>query len=220
MFLLDGSDNTRNGFQDIKRFIKSLVESLSVSENQDRVSVVQFSDTTEVSFDLNSYKTKADTLNAIENLRHKGGRQLNIGGALQSVQNNQFTSLKGSRRLEGVPQILIFLSAKPSTDNVRRPALDLKEHGIVSVGVAVGDASLPELEMIAYTPDFIYKVSDFTKLPSIQSQLVASLNTNRGTEETMTGITDLVGKNCTFQYMKLFFYIIRLDDFSKYGHSS
>lgn len=218
MFLLDGSDNTRNGFQEIKRFIKSMVESLSVSESQDRVSVVQFADNPEVNFDLNSYKTKDDILNAIDNLRHKGGRQLNIGGALQFVRHGIFTSSMGSRRLEGVPQILVFLSTKPSTDNVRSPALALKEHGIVSVGVGVGDANLPELEMIAYTPGFIYKVSDFTKLPSIQSQLVATLNTNKGTEETMTGITDLVGKNCTFEYMKLLFCIIRLDNYFKYVH--
>lgn len=201
VFLLDGSDNSRNGFPEIKLFIKSIVEHLSVDENQDRVSVVQFADNPEVNFDLNSYNAKNDILNAIDNLRHKGGRRLNIGGALQFVRHSVFTSSTGSRRLEGVPQILILLSTNPSTDNVRSPAFALKEHGIVSVGVGVGDAKQSELEMIAFKPGFAHKVTDFSMLPSIQSQLVATLNINKDTEETMTGISDLVGKNFTLVFV-------------------
>lgn len=205
MFLLDGSDNTRNGFPEIKLFVKSIVESLSVAESQDRVSVVQFADNPDVSFYLSSHKTKNDIMNAIDNLRHKGGRRLNIGGALQFVRHSVFTSSTGSRRLEGVPQILILLSSKPSTDNVRGPAFALKEHEIVSVGVGVGDANLSDLEVIAFKPGFTYKVTDFSKLPSIQSQLVATLNINKDTEGTVTGISDLIGKNTTFEYMPVIF---------------
>lgn len=201
MFLLDGSDNTRNGFPEIKLFVKNIVESLSVSKSQDRVSVVQFADNPEVNFYLNSHKAKNDTTHAIDNLRHKGGRRLNIGGALQFVRHSVFTSSTGSRRLEGVPQILILLSTKPSTDRVRSPAFALKEHGIVSVWVGVGEANTEQLEMIAYKPGFTYKVTDFSKLPSIQTQLLATLNINKDTEETMTGISDLVGKNSTFKYI-------------------
>lgn len=201
MFLLDGSDNTRNGFAVIKLFVKSIVDSLSVGESHDRVSVVQFSDNPEINFDLNSHKEKDDVLNAVDNLKHKGGRLLNIGKALQFVRHSVFTSSAGSRRLKGVPQILILLSTKPSTDNVRSSAFALKDHEIVSVGVGVGDAKPSELEIIAFKPGFTYKVTDFSKLPSIQSQLVATLNINKDTEETMTGISDLVGKTYTFKHI-------------------
>lgn len=200
VFLLDGSDNTRNGFPDIKQFVKNVVESLHVNENQDRVSVVQFADRPEVSFNLNSHKTKDDNINAIDNLRHKGGRRLNIGAALQFVRHRVFTSSTGSRRLEGVPQVLILLTSKPSTDNVRGPALALKEHDIVSVGVGVGDASLSELEMIAFKPGATHKVTEFSMLPSIQSQLIAALNVNKDTAETLNGISDLVGKNYSINH--------------------
>lgn len=194
MFLLDGSNNTRNGFPELKFFVKSIVESL-VIEGQDRVSVVQFSDNSEVNFYLNSHNTKNDIINAINNTRHKGGSQLNIGEALQFVRHSVLTSSTGSRRLEGVPQILILLISKPSTDDVRSPAFALKEHGIVSVAVGIGDAKLSELEMIAFNAGFTYKVTDFSKLLSIQSQLVATLNINKANEETVTRISDLVGKN-------------------------
>ncbi|KAK5890866.1 hypothetical protein CesoFtcFv8_014347 [Champsocephalus esox] len=88
VFLLDGSDDTINGFPEIKLFVKSIVESLSVSESHDRVSVVQFAANPDVNFYLNSHKTKDDMLNAIDKLRHKGGRPRNTGNALQFVRDH------------------------------------------------------------------------------------------------------------------------------------
>ncbi|MEQ2251046.1 hypothetical protein ILYODFUR_006991, partial [Ilyodon furcidens] len=192
VFLLDGSDNTRDGFTDIKRFVKLIVEHLYVDKGLDRVSVVQFADSTKVNFHLNSHKTKNDNLNAIDNLAHKGGRRLNVGAALQFVRHRVFTSSMGSRRLEGVPQILIILTSKPSADSVKGPAFALQEHEIVAVGVGVGDANLADLEMIAFKPGFIYKVTDFSKLNLIQTQVLAALNIHKDNQETKNGISDLV----------------------------
>ncbi|KAM6934552.1 collagen alpha-3(VI) chain [Xenentodon cancila] len=191
VFLVDGSDNTKNGFPDMKSFVKNITASLFVHEHQDRVSVVQFADSPKVIFYLNSHKTKNDTLNAIDNLIHMGGRNLNIGAALQFVRHRVFTSSMGSRRLEGVSQILIILSSKLSTDNVRGPAFALKEHDIVSVGVGVGNANVEELELIAFKPGFTYKATDFSQLPSIHSLLVAKLNAHKDNEENMNGISNL-----------------------------
>uniref|UniRef100_A0A8C7ZR25 VWFA domain-containing protein n=1 Tax=Oryzias sinensis TaxID=183150 RepID=A0A8C7ZR25_9TELE len=133
VFLLDDSDNTKDGFSAIKHFVKNIVETLYVDENHDRVSVVQFADGPRVNFYLSTHKTKGDYIKAIDGMKHKGGRRVNIGAALQFVRHRVFTSSTGSRRLEGVPQILILLSSKPSSDNVRGPASSLKEHEIVSV---------------------------------------------------------------------------------------
>ncbi|XP_029968109.1 collagen alpha-3(VI) chain-like [Salarias fasciatus] len=198
VFLLDGSDNTRDGFADIKVFIKNIVKNLNIDESHDRVSVAQFSDNPEVNFYLNSHKTKNESVTAIENLKHKGGRRLNVGAALQFVRHRVFTSSTGSRRLEGVPQILILLSSKPSSDSIRGPAFALKEHEIVSIGVGVGQAEQAELEMIAFEPSFTYMVTDISELPSIQPQLLDALNIHKDTGENINGISDLVGKKCTF----------------------
>lgn len=76
MFLLDGSYNTRNGFAEIKLFVKSIVESLRQSVcGQDSVSAVQFTDDSDVNFYLNSHKTKKYIINYIDNIRHRGGRR-------------------------------------------------------------------------------------------------------------------------------------------------
>ncbi|XP_061143466.1 uncharacterized protein col6a3 isoform X2 [Syngnathus typhle] len=189
VFLLDGSENTRNGFSDIKLFLKSIVESLYVSENQDRVSVVQFAEKPNVNFYLNSHKNESDVMNAIDNLRHGGGgRRLNVGAALQFVRHSVFTSSSGSRRLEGVPQILILLTTVPSADDARSPALALKDHEIMSVGIGVGDSDFSELEMVAFEPSFIYKVIRLSNLPSIQSKLIAALNSNKDPTESTSDL--------------------------------
>lgn len=171
------------------------METLYVDENHDRVSVVQFADGPRVNFYLSTHKTKGDYINAIDGMKHKGGRRVNIGAALQFVRHRVFTSSTGSRRLEGVPQILILLSSKPSSDNVRGPASSLKEHEIVSVGVGVGDANLAELELIAFKPGFTHKVSEFSKLLTLHSKIVGALKVQRVEESTSVGIFDFIGKN-------------------------
>uniref|UniRef100_A0A8C8K9V0 VWFA domain-containing protein n=1 Tax=Oncorhynchus tshawytscha TaxID=74940 RepID=A0A8C8K9V0_ONCTS len=175
VFLLDGSDGTRSGFPAVRDFIQSIVGKLSVEENRDRVSVVQYADKPEAHFYLNSHKTKDAIINAISKMRHKGGRSLNTGAALQFVRHRVFTASSGSRRLEGVPQILILLTSKKSRDDVKGPAVALKDLEIVSLGVGVGDANVRELEMISFQPGFTYQVTEFSELPTIQPQLVAAL---------------------------------------------
>lgn len=194
VFLLDASDNTRNGFAEMQLFVKGIVERLSVDDNRDRVAVVQYADTPAVDFHLSSHTTKSELINAINKLRHKGGRDVDTGAALQFVRLMVFTSSWGSRRLEGVPQILILLTSKPSDDNVRSPAFALKEHEIVTVGVGVGDADLSELEKIAFKPNLAYKVADFSMLSTIQSQIIPTLDMKKDTKESLNGISDLVGK--------------------------
>ncbi|XP_052348609.1 collagen alpha-3(VI) chain [Oncorhynchus keta] len=193
VFLLDGSDGTRSGFPAVRDFIQSIVGKLSVEENRDRVSVVQYADKPEAHFYLNSHKTKDAIINAISKMRHKGGRNLNTGAALQFVRHRVFTASSGSRRLEGVPQILILLTSKKSRDDVKGPAVALKDLEIVSLGVGVGDANVRELEMISFQPGFTYQVTEFSELPTIQPQLVAALKSlSKDTEESVApGIPDV-----------------------------
>lgn len=200
VFLLDSSDGTRSGFPALRDFVQSVVDKLSVEENRERVSLVQYSDKPEAHFYLNSHKTKDAVIHAISNMRHKGGRSLNTGAALQFVRHNIFTASSGSRRLEGVPQVLILLTSKKSRDDVTGPAVALKDLEIVSIGVGVGDANFRELETISFQPGFTFQVSELSELPSIHPQFVALLKRlSKDTEEAVApvthGIPDLVGKN-------------------------
>ncbi|KAF7649882.1 hypothetical protein LDENG_00134560 [Lucifuga dentata] len=171
VFLLDGSDVTRNGFPAMRDFVERVVENLNVGKNNDRVSVVQYSREPEVHFYLNTYTTSEDVVDAVRGLRHKGGRPHNTGAALQHVRDNVFTNSSGSRHLQGVPQVLIMLNGGRSFDNVDTPASALKQQGIFVIGIGTRTSDPRELQKISYDPSYALSVSEFTDLPSVQQQL-------------------------------------------------
>ena len=175
VFLLDGSDGTRNGFPAMKEFVQRMVERLDIAENRDRVSVVQYSRDPEVHFYLNTYMTKEDILDGVRGLKHKGGRPLYTGAGLQYVRDNVFTASSGSRRLEGVPQILVFLSGGRSSDSVDAAASSLKELGVLTYGIGSRGSDSRELQRISFDPSYVLTVSDFSELPKVQEQLLASV---------------------------------------------
>uniref|UniRef100_A0A667ZNB8 VWFA domain-containing protein n=1 Tax=Myripristis murdjan TaxID=586833 RepID=A0A667ZNB8_9TELE len=170
VFLLDGSDGTRSGFPAMRDFVQRVVETLSVDDNKDRVSVVQYSRDPAVQFYLNTYKTKGEILDTVRGLRHKGGRPLNTGAALQHLRDNVFTASAGSRRQEGVPQLLIVLSGGRSFDSVDAPASALKDLGVITYTIGSRASDSSELQKIAHEPSHALSVSEFTDLPDVQEQ--------------------------------------------------
>lgn len=192
VFLLDGSDGTRDSFPAMRDFVQRMVDRLNVSDGRDRVSVVQFSRDPEAHFYLNTYTTKESVLNTVRGLRHRGGRPLNTGAALQYVRDNVFTASSGSRRLEGVPQLLILLSGGRSFDNVDMPASSLKELGVLTFAVGSRGSDSRELQKISYDPSSALSVTDFANLPSVQEQLFSRIKTVR--VETTTVSPTLIGK--------------------------
>ncbi|XP_051564329.1 collagen alpha-3(VI) chain-like [Myxocyprinus asiaticus] len=195
VFLLDGSDGTRSSFPAMRDFVERMVERLNMSERRDRVSVVQFSRDPEAHFYLNTYTNKEDILDTVRGLRHKGGRPLNTGAALQYVRDSVFTASSGSRRVEGVPQLLILLSGGRSFDNVDIPATSLKELGVLIFGIGSRSSDSRELQRISHDPSYVLSVSDFSDLPSVQQQLFTNINTVlvEGTPITTT----IIGKRKT-----------------------
>ncbi|XP_047456030.1 collagen alpha-3(VI) chain [Mugil cephalus] len=174
VFLLDGSDSTRNGFPAMREFVETVVDKLNVGENKDRVSVVQYSREAEVNFYLNTLKTKEDVVDSVRGLRHKGGRPLNTGAALQYVRDNVFTNSSGSRRYQGVPQMLILLTGGRSFDNVDTPASALKQQGIFVVSIGTRNSDSRELQKISHEPSYALSVSEFSDLPRCPRTAVLS----------------------------------------------
>ncbi|XP_025759410.1 collagen alpha-3(VI) chain-like [Oreochromis niloticus] len=202
VFLLDGSDGTRNGFPAMRDFVERVVEKLNVGENKDHVSVVQYSREPEVQFYLNTYTTGEDVVDSVRGLRHRGGRPLNTGAALQYVRDNVFTNSSGSRRLQGVPQILILLTGGRSFDNVDSPASALKQQGIYVIGIGTRTSDARELQKISYEPSYALPVSEFTDLPSVQEKLSSVMSTVivRATPmtPTVTVVRQPAGKDVVF----------------------
>ena len=142
VFLVDGSDATSRQFPIIQEFIRRVVENLNVGENKIRIGVVQYSDAPSGDMYLNSHTTKEGVLNGVKGLRHRGGRQRNLGRAVEFVSQEALHPSRGGRRPEGVPQFVLVISGGKSSDDVRGPATALKQAGVVpfSIGTTDGDA--------------------------------------------------------------------------------
>ena len=173
IFLIDGSNNTGSvNFAVILDFLVNLLERLSIGTQQIRVGVVQYSDEPRTMFSLNSYSTKAQVLDAVKALGFIGGELANVGLALDFVVENHFTRAGGSRAEEGVPQVLVLISAGPSSDEIRDGVVALKQASVFSFGLGAQAASKAELQHIATNDNLVFTVPEFRSLGDVQEQLL------------------------------------------------
>uniref|UniRef100_A0A3B5M1E0 VWFA domain-containing protein n=1 Tax=Xiphophorus couchianus TaxID=32473 RepID=A0A3B5M1E0_9TELE len=194
VFLIDGSDDVRNTFSNIREFIANLVQNFDLDHEQDKVAVVQYSNNAEISFSLDSYATKDDVLQHIASLKPKGGRPQYIGAALQFVKDKVFVSNAGGRKNEGAKQILVVLAGGRSRDSPRGPATALKRGGVVILAVGSRQSNSAEMQAISSDTDYTYSVPDFVNLPRIQQLLMRNnICLNQNTETNILF--------CTMKYL-------------------
>ncbi|KAM5152433.1 collagen alpha-3(VI) chain [Mantella aurantiaca] len=176
VFLIDGSNEGRTSFPSLRSFIQRVVEGLDVEQDKVRIGVVQYSDTTRPSFQLNTHPDRQGVLSAVQRLTPIGGSTLNTGAALDYVTTNVFTSSAGSRASEGVPQFLILLTTGRSRDDVRRPASGLKSSGVIPFAIGVRNADTTELQTISFIPDFAISVSDISQLGNVYQTITTRVS--------------------------------------------
>uniref|UniRef100_A0A8C2G8I8 Collagen type VI alpha 3 chain n=1 Tax=Cyprinus carpio TaxID=7962 RepID=A0A8C2G8I8_CYPCA len=182
VFLLDGSDDSKNGLLAIREFIRRMAEDLDIDQNIVRVAVIQYSEDALTYFLLNTYSSKKAVIYAINGLTAKGGRNLNTGAALQYVRDHVFTAASGSRHQLGVPQLLIVMTGGGSSDDVAGPAEDLKNSGVLSIAIGIKNAVEAELQSIAFSPRFIFNLSAFGELLNIQPDILSFIKSKMGIE--------------------------------------
>ncbi|XP_054236851.1 collagen alpha-3(VI) chain [Indicator indicator] len=176
VFMVDGSRYAAQEFYLIRNLIEQIVNNLDVGFDTTRVSVVQFSEHPRVEFLLNAHSTKDEVQSAVRQLRPQGGQQVNVGEALEFVAKTIFTRPSGSRIEEGVPQFLIVLSSRKSDDDLEYPSLQVKQVGVAPMVVAK-NMEPEEMVQISLSPDYVFQVSSFQELPSLEQKLLTPIET-------------------------------------------
>lgn len=151
------------------------METLNVGENKIRIGVVQYGDYPHADMYLNTHTTKEGVLNAVRGMTRRGGRQRNLGQALQFVSQDILTAARGSRKQEGVPQFVISVSSGPATDDIRRAASSLKQSRVLPFSIGTRDVNPSELRVVSYVPNFAYTVDDLPGLYTVQDNLITTL---------------------------------------------
>uniref|UniRef100_A0A8C1QEM2 Collagen, type VI, alpha 3 n=1 Tax=Cyprinus carpio TaxID=7962 RepID=A0A8C1QEM2_CYPCA len=167
VFLVDGSNYVGNNLQPVLDFITEVVNRLDVRPERVRIGLMQFAERQLTEFYLNTHSTKQDVLSAIAQLRLMGGRALNTGAALQYALNNHFHPKAGSRRREGIQQVLVLITGGPSQDEVKGIADRVALEGILTFAVGAGQVEDRFLKTVAFVENLAYYKINFADLSSV-----------------------------------------------------
>uniref|UniRef100_A0A8C3MDP1 Uncharacterized protein n=1 Tax=Geospiza parvula TaxID=87175 RepID=A0A8C3MDP1_GEOPR len=191
VLLVDGSWSIgRNNFKLIKEFLSNLISPFSIAEDKIRVGLSQYSSDPRTEWDLSAHSTREQLLEAVRNLRYKGGNTF-TGLALTHVLEQNLKPDAGAR-LEA-EKLVILLTDGKSQDDANLAAQTLKNLGIEIFAIGVKNADEAELRQVASEPLelTVYNVLDFPLLSSLVGKLTRVLCTRikeRSHKET-TGST-------------------------------
>ncbi|XP_028926626.1 collagen alpha-4(VI) chain-like [Ornithorhynchus anatinus] len=194
VFLVDASEKLElNNFPLIKNFIFRIIRTLEVGSNRYQIGLAQFSGTGHVEFLLNTYLTKAEMIDYVQQgftLRH-GPRR--TGNALQFLQKTFFKEAAGSRFGQGVPQYAVVITSGKSEDAVAGAARKLRGKGVNILSVGIQNFDKKELETMA-SPSLVFKIQREEGASQLERKVIdlfrSSIKKRDNTEEekgTMPG---------------------------------
>lgn len=177
VLLIDGSENIgAANFPYVRDLAMRIIERLDVGRDTVRVAVALYDASPQIQFYLNSYDSKASVLEAVKGLSYSGGDESNLGAALEEVADSLLSQTVGGRADEGVPQMVIVISAGPSTDDTGAGDRAIKRAGIITFGLAIGDTATADLEAVATDKSFVLSAPDFRSVAGMGDQLLPYVN--------------------------------------------
>ncbi|XP_061486143.1 collagen alpha-1(XX) chain-like [Rhineura floridana] len=175
ILLVDGSWSIgRNNFGLIREFLAGLVAPFNIAQDKIRVGLSQYSSDPRTEWDLNTYSTRDEVLEALRSLQYKGGNTF-TGLALTHVLEQNLKPEAGTR--SDAPKLIILLTDGKSQDDASPSAQTLKDMGIEIFAVGVKNADEAELRHVASEPLelMVYNVLDFPLLSSLVGRLTQVL---------------------------------------------
>nr|XP_060496881.1 collagen alpha-6(VI) chain [Panthera onca] len=166
VFLLDVSINgSQDNFDYLKEFLEESISALDIKENCMRVGLVAYSNETKVINSLSRGVNKSEVLQNIHTLSPQAGKAY-TGAAIRKIRKEVFSARNGSRKNQGVPQIAVLVTHRPSEDNVTKAAVNLRREGVTIFTMGIEGASDSQLEKIASHPaeQHVSKLKTFSDL--------------------------------------------------------
>lgn len=195
VFLVDGSNYVgSNNFPYVRDFLINVVNQLEVRPDRVQFGLMQFAERPKIEFYLNAYSNREDIVNKISQLRLIGGSVLNTGAAMQYALRNMFKPTLGSRRKQGVQQVLVLITGGPAQDEVKETADKLALSGILTFTVSSSQADDALLKTVAFVPELAYHDARFSNLPAMAELIMPKLITVVGATNVTTIFTEESGE--------------------------
>lgn len=178
VFVLDASTSvTEPNFELMKKFVKDFLIEADIDSGNVRVGLITYSTEDHVMFQMNSYRTKADVYDAIDNVPYNFG-STNTADALQTMREEMFTFGNGDR--PNVDNIAIVLTDGVSNINSRRTIPEAEKTRAANIhiyAIGIGLTDTKELDGIASKPisENRFAVDDFSELTDLRHHVFSSL---------------------------------------------
>ena len=163
-FVMDESGSVGySDFELMKDFVRAIANSYNIGPDAVRIGVQTYGSGYTFEFYLNTYSTKVDVLNAIDNIVFNGGGT-DTAGALNAIFNDAFTEANGARpSSQGIPRIAIVITDGHSNSYSATvtAAQQLHNAGIIVFAIGIAGANTNELNAIASDPAYVSFISNF-----------------------------------------------------------
>ncbi|TFK11869.1 mitochondrial inner membrane protease subunit 1 [Platysternon megacephalum] len=152
--------------EDIKKFLQDTVYLLDVKKNCTKIGLVTYSSEPHVLSLLSEETNKTAILQKIQGISPREGKA-NTGAAINATRKNIFSVKFGSRKAQGIEQIAILITHRPSEDNISEAARGLRRAGVTVFTIGIENADDTQLTQIASYPQqqYVTKLTAFSDLP-------------------------------------------------------
>ncbi|MEQ2181387.1 Cartilage matrix protein, partial [Goodea atripinnis] len=142
-------------FEQVKVFLKNVIDGLNVGPNATRVGVVNYASRVKNEVSLKTHRTKAALVRAVSKIEPLSTGTM-TGLAIQFALNAAFSEAEGAR-------------AKSPDDNVKEVAQRARDAGIETFAIGVGRVDMTTLKQMASEPlddhvDYVESYSVIEKL--------------------------------------------------------
>ena len=172
MFLLDSSVSVgTTNFEKQKNFVADFAGTFDISPNSVRVGVVTFASEPNNEFNLNTFQSRDETVNGINNIGYIfGGTRTDL--ALTYAAENSFTVASGDRA--DVINILIVITDGKSNEPepTRQEAEVLHRLGVKVFAIGIGTGvDQTELDHIASAEQYVFRVQNYDAFEALLDEL-------------------------------------------------
>lgn len=132
-----------------------------------------------------------------------------MGKALQKMQE-LFQQAKENRTDPDIPRILIIITDGESTDEVAKPAAELRDQGVDIYAIGVKDAKESELLEISCEKSRTFSLSSFDALSTTEDAIVQQMCSRKG-ENLRCYDVKILNSICVIKYciyMCMAYYIL------------
>ncbi|XP_029769686.1 collagen alpha-6(VI) chain-like, partial [Terrapene carolina triunguis] len=149
--------------EEIKNFLQNTVSFLDVKKNRTKIGLVTYSSESHVLSLLSEETNKTAILQKIHSFSPREGKA-NTGAAINATRQRVFS---GSRKGQGIEQIAILITHRPSEDNISEAAHDIRRAGVTVFTIGIENADYTQLTQIASYPQqqYVTKLTAFSDLP-------------------------------------------------------